>query len=132
MRITKRNIVLVGVVALAGWVANGAYAQTELFVYPEKGQSQEQTDKDKFECYNWAKEQSGFDPMQAPTASSPPPEQTTSGGVVRGAAGGAALGAIGGAIAGDAGKGAAIGAGTGAAMGGMRRRSSERQNQQEQ
>ena len=105
---------------------------SDLYIYPNKGQSNEQMEKDKYDCYNWAKQQTGFDPMQAPTASSPPPQQTTSGGVVRGAAGGAALGAIGGAIAGDAGKGAAIGAGTGAALGGMRRRSSTRQNEQEQ
>jgi hypothetical protein len=105
---------------------------SDLYIYPNKGQSNEQMEKDKYDCYSWAKQQTGFDPMQAPTASSPPPQQTTSGGVVRGAAGGAALGAIGGAIAGDAGKGAAIGAGTGAALGGMRRRSSTRQNEQEQ
>jgi len=105
---------------------------SDLFIYPNAGQSNEQMEKDKFECYGWAKQQTGFDPMQAPTASSPPPEQTTSGGAVSGAARGAALGAIGGAIAGDAGKGAAIGAGTGAAMGGMRRRSSQQQNAQEQ
>ena len=105
---------------------------SDLYIYPNKGQSNEQMEKDKYDCYNWAKQQTGFDPMQAPTASSPPPDQTTSGGVVSGAAKGAALGAIGGAIAGDAGKGAAIGAGTGAALGGMRRRSSTRQNEQEQ
>ena len=105
---------------------------SDLYIYPNKGQSNQQMEKDKYDCYSWAKQQTGFDPMQAPTASSPPPQQTTSGGVVGGAAKGAALGAIGGAIAGDAGKGAAIGAGTGAAMGGMRRRSSTRQNQQEQ
>jgi hypothetical protein len=104
----------------------------ELYIYPNAGQSNEQMEKDKYECYSWAKQQTGFDPMQKPTASSPPPEQTTSGGAVSGAARGAAVGAIGGAIAGDAGKGAAIGAGTGAAMGGMRRRSSQRRNEQAQ
>ena len=105
---------------------------SDLYIYPNEGQSKEQMEKDKYDCYSWAKQQTGFDPMQAPTTSSPPPQQTTSGGAVGGAARGAALGAIGGAIAGDAGKGAAIGAGTGAAMGGMRRRSSQQQNSQEQ
>ena len=103
---------------------------SDVYIYPNAGQNNEQMEKDKYDCYIWAKQQTGFDPMQAPTASSPPPDQTTEGGVVGGAAKGAALGAIGGAIAGDAGKGAAIGAGTGAAMGGMRRRSSQQQKAQ--
>jgi len=128
MKTGSRIFVLVACAAL---LVAPAFA-SDLYIYPNKGQSNEQMEKDKFECYGWAKQQTGFDPMQAPTASSPPPEQTTSGGAVSGAARGAALGAIGGAIAGDAGKGAAIGAGTGAAMGGMRRRSSQQQNAQEQ
>ena len=49
----------------------------ELIVYPAKGQSNEQMEKDKFECYSWAKGQTGFDPMQMPTASSPPPHTPT-------------------------------------------------------
>ena len=47
----------------------------DLMIYPAQGQSNEQMEKDKFECYNWAKGQTGFDPMQMPTASSPPPSQ---------------------------------------------------------
>jgi hypothetical protein len=97
----------------------------EVFAYPKKGQSQEQFEKDQFECHKWATGQTGFDPTKAQqSAAAPPPKQ---GGAVRGAAGGAALGAIGGAIGGDAGKGAAIGAGVGAAAGMMRQ---GRQNQQ--
>ena len=41
--------------------------------YPAKGQSQEQMEKDKFSCYQWAKNETGFDPMQTPTGSAPPP-----------------------------------------------------------
>lgn len=33
-------------------------------IYPAKGQSARQQGKDKYECYDWAKRQSGFDPMQ--------------------------------------------------------------------
>jgi hypothetical protein len=85
-------------------------------------------EQDKYACYKWAKEQTGFDPMQTPTATSaPPPEK---GGALRGAAGGAALGAIGGAIAGDAGKGAAIGAATGGVIGGVRRHQSRKEQDQ--
>ena len=100
-------------------------------IYPNKGQSAEQQEKDKYECYTWAKGQTGFDPMQVPTATAPPPAQEApQGGVVRGAARGAAVGAVGGAIADDAGKGAAIGAASGALIGGMRRRDQQSQQQQ--
>ena len=105
--------------------------RADVFIYPEKGQSQEQMEKDKFECYNWAKGQTGFDPMEVPTATAPPPQQQAQqGGVGRGAARGAAVGVTAGAIAGDAGKGAAIGAASGALVGGMRRRDQQRSQQQ--
>lgn len=103
----------------------------EPFIYPSQGQSQQQMEKDKFECYSWAKQQTGFDPMKVPTATSPPPQQEAQqGGVVRGAARGATVGVVAGAIADDAGKGAAIGAATGALFGGMRRRDQQRRQQQ--
>jgi hypothetical protein len=78
-------------------------------VYPAQGQSQEQQQMDEFECYNGAKQQSGFDPMAAPQAATPLPQQQGSGGgALGGAAPGAAIGAVGGAIAGNADKGAPI------------------------
>ena len=103
----------------------------DLMIYPAQEQSNEQMEKDKFECYSWAKGQTGFDPMQMPTASSPPPSQekksvggsTLKGGVV-GGAGGAIIGGIAGGSKG-ARKGAAIGGLSGGAIGGMR---SSRQN----
>ena len=86
-------------------------------------------EKDKFECYGWAKGQTGFDPMEVPTATAPPPDKkaggSTAAGVARGGLGGAALGAAVGAIAGDAGKGAAIGAASGGLLGGARGRRSQ-------
>jgi len=97
-------------------------AQSDLIVYPNKGQSQDQQEKDQYQCYNWAKQQSGFDPMAPPTASTAPPSaETPQGGIGRGAVRGGLLGVAVGAIAGDAGKGAAIGAASGALIGGMRR-----------
>jgi hypothetical protein len=102
-------------------------AAQELVIYPSKGQSAEQQMKDKGECYAWAQQQTGFDPM---TAEAPPKTVTTalpqektfgSGAAVRGAAGGAAVGAVTGAIMGDAGKGAAAGAAGGALIGTIRR-----------
>jgi hypothetical protein len=99
--------------------------QAEIFVYPKQRQSQEEFQKDQFECHNWAKQETDFDPAKPATAAAAPPPQR--GGAVRGAAGGAAVGAIGGAIGGDAGKGAAIGAGVGAAAGAMRQGAHNRQ-----
>ena len=104
-------------------------AADDFFIYPTKNQSAEQMDRDKYECYNWAKSNTGFDPMSAPRASAPPPAQEApvggaGRGILMGALGGAAIGAI----AGDTGKGAAIGAVGGGLTGGMRRR--EQQSQQ--
>ena len=113
-------------------VAPSVFAQ-EPFIYPDKGQSAEQQEKDKYECYAWAKGQTGFDPMQVPTATAPPPgQEAQQGGVVRGAGRGALTGVAVGAIAGDAGKGAAIGAASGALIGGMRRNDQQRRQEQEQ
>jgi hypothetical protein len=62
-----------------------AFAQ-ELIVYPTKGQSAQQQEKDEFDCYKWAKSKSGFDPMEVPKATAPPPAQEAQvGGVGRGA-----------------------------------------------
>ncbi len=98
----------------------------EPIIYPAKGQGQSQMEQDKFQCYTWAKQQTGFDPMQAqgPAATTSASKSSP----LRGAAGGAALGAAGGAIAGSAGKGAAIGAAGGGLVGGIRMR---REKQQE-
>ncbi len=101
------------------------------YVYPGQGQSAEQQKQDEYDCYQWARQRTGFDPMQQPRASSPPPQQQAQqGSVLRGAARGATIGAVGGAIRGDAGKGAAIGAATGALFGGFRRRDQQRRQRQ--
>ena len=34
----------------------------DVFVYPNRGQSTERTSKDRYECYLWAVDQTGFDP----------------------------------------------------------------------
>lgn len=128
-----RTLIYLAIFGLVLAVSAGPVLAQDLIVYPAKGQSQDQMEKDKFECYSWAKQQTGFDPMQTPQATAPPPQQEArQGGVVRGGARGAAVGAVGGAIAGDAGKGAAIGAASGAMIGGMRRRDQQRRQQQAQ
>ena len=104
-----------------------------LFVYPAKGQSQAQQKKDEYECYVWAIEQSGIDPLNTPKTQAAPVNTGPDGSAVKGAAKGAAAGAAIGAIAGDAGKGAAIGAAAGG-MGGLARgrQGQAQQNQQAQ
>jgi hypothetical protein len=102
----------------------------DVFIYPAQDQSAEQQDKDKYECYNWAKSNTGYDPVNPPAASSasaPPPQKT--GGVARGAVVGATIGVI----AGDSSKAAGRGAATGALFGGVRQhRENEQAAQQQQ
>jgi len=100
----------------------------DLVVFPAGGQSQEQQSKDEYECYGWAKNQSGFDPMALPTATEAPPQQgAPQGGVVRGAVGGAAIGGIV-----DGSDGAKTGAAVGAVVGGVRRNRQRRLQAQQQ
>lgn len=117
-------------------IVSAPYALAEDFmIFPGKGQSNEQMEKDKYDCYQWAKQQSGFDPMSMPQASTPPPqgqEGSVGGSAVKGAAKGAVVGVAAGAIAGDAGKGAAIGAASGGLIGGMRKHSQNQQQEQTQ
>ncbi len=105
------------------------YAQDPI-VFPAKGQSDEQMDKDKYDCYNWAKKETGFDPMLVPTASAPPPKQKeTKAGAGRGAVGGALLGAgLGKITGGSAKKGAVIGGVGGAVVGGSRKAGTAEEN----
>lgn len=111
-------------------IGTSARAQ-DLYIYPSKGQSQAQQDKDRYECHSWAVKETGFDPSKPQTTSTNPSTsnqyQPSQPHVLKGAARGAALGAVGGAIAGDAGKGAGAGAAMGGVAGGMRRRDERRQ-----
>ena len=122
-----RNITASITLVLAMMLGTTAVTASDLYVYPAKGQSADQQSKDEYECYQWAKRDTGFDPMAAPTASSPAPTtQQRRGGVVRGGLGGAAIGAIAG-DSDDAKKGAAIGG----LLGGMRQRRQNVSAQQE-
>lgn len=113
-------------------LASASATAQQVFVYPNKGQSAQQTEQDKYACYEWAKQQTGVDPMTAQSGAPPPPQTQPSGGVARGAMRGAVGGAIIGEVAdGDAGKGAATGAVIGGMMGGMRQREARRQQEQQ-
>jgi uncharacterized protein YcfJ len=121
--------------ALLSLPAADAYAANDIFIYPTKGQNQEQQDKDRYECHTWASKQTGFDPSRPqntpPNTASDNRYQPSQPHVMKGAARGAALGAVGGAITGNAGKGAGAGAAMGGLAGGFRRRD-ERMQQQSQ
>jgi len=120
--LTPRSVSAMTLVSVL--VAAPAWGQ-QIHIYPQRGQSPQQQQQDRFECHQWAVQQTGFDPtMGAPAMAAP----TT--GALPGAARGAAIGAVGGAIGGSAGRGAAIGAGTGALFGTMRRNSQIRESQQ--
>jgi len=130
----RKIILLMTIMTLPALLADFSFGQ-DLIVFPAKGQTQEQMEKDKFDCYQWAKQQTGFDPMQSqPQAQAAPPQsQGPSGARIRGAARGAAVGAVVGEIANDdAGKGALAGAAGGAMIGGMRSRGQRGQQAQAQ
>jgi outer membrane lipoprotein SlyB len=38
---------------------------TQVYFYPKQGQSTEQQSRDHYDCYNWAVQQTGFDPGQS-------------------------------------------------------------------
>ena len=127
----KRTATISISILIVFFVTGIALAQDPI-VFPAKGQSQEQVEKDKFSCYRWARNETGFDPMQTPTASSPPPQQQArQGGAVRGAAVGAGAGAL---IkrSGSRSRGAATGAVIGGVLGGARQSRQNRQDQQAQ
>lgn len=92
----------------------------QLVVYPAQGQTQEQLERDRYECHVWAVQQTGFDPSQ-PNA---PPGQRLVAQPANPPGTGTAVGAIAGAILGaaiagprQAGFGAVFGGLTGAAVG---------------
>jgi hypothetical protein len=138
------SIVVVGLVVLLCSVSGGLAQEkqktdtpqtvppntnpTNRVIYPAGGQSADQQMNDQLECYNWATQQTGWDPYKAHDKlveqgyAAKQTAEEAQGGLVRGAARGALAGAAIGAIAGDAGKGAAIGAATVGVAGGMHSR----------
>ena len=116
--------------ALVAALCASSIAMGQQYVYPAKGQSKSQQQKDESECHVWATQQSGYDPAKPPAAAPPPAQApvTGSGARVRGAAAGATVGAITGNDKSDA-------ALAGAVAGGVVQRSSNRraaQGQQQQ
>ena len=84
-----------------------------LFVYPEKSQSSKQISQDDYECFGWAKKQTGHDPLSPaprPLVDESSIEARGGKAAAKDVAGGAAVGAVIGEIGNDDwGEGAAIG-----------------------
>ncbi len=126
----KRLLLALFVTTLSPALVASLASSVGLYVYPAENQSSDQIAQDDYQCYAWAKEQTGFDPV---SASEPAPVEAQApgadGSAMRGALRGAARGAIIGEIADDdASKGAEVGA----ALGMMRGRSHSRQQSQQQ
>jgi hypothetical protein len=129
----QRNMQLAGLLCLGFGFAATGWAQQPI-IYPAKGQTPEQQQKDEGECNAWAKQTTGVDPVVLAQASaSQPAPAGPQGERVRGAARGAAAGAVIGEIANDdAGEGAAVGAVAGVVAGGSRQRRAARSHEQQQ
>ena len=123
----KKGVRKLATVMLAGcFVASSVTAQQ--VVYPAKGQSAQQQQKDEAECGKWATQNTGIDPSKPKqTASAPPPPTTATGTTPGAGVRGAARGAVVGGIVGDAGAGAAAGAMAGRAQ--SRRQNAAQQQQ---
>jgi hypothetical protein len=92
---------------------------TQVYFYPTQGQSAEQQDRDRYECYNWAVKQTGFDPTRSlPTQEritvvpARAPGETTVGAAIAGAVIGAMV-----SNPRNAGGGALVGAAAGGLLG---------------
>ena len=109
MRLLMKALTGVGVLFAAAAVAPGIVL-AQSYVYPTRGQSPQQQQKDQGECHAWAIQQTGVNPA----AMAPPPSGPT------------------GQVAGTAARGAAIGAATGALVGGFRRADQRRAAEQSQ
>ena len=86
-------------------------ALAEPMVYPAKGQTPEQQQKDQGECHTWAIQQSGYDPANPPPQAVAKQNTTATGSTPGAGARGAARGAVvGSAVGADTDKSAAAGA----------------------
>ena len=110
----------------------GCAIADDVYVFPAEGQTKEQQEKDKFECYQWAAEQAGFDPVAAsgetPGTDVSAESDSNTGGAGKAVLGGATKGAIIAEVSdGDAGKGAATGATMGVFKGKRQRQAAAEQ-----
>jgi hypothetical protein len=108
--------------------------ETRVYVYPLHGQSADLQDRDRYECHNWAVQQTAFDPsapsvpphLRVAVASGPPPGTGIATGAVAGAVIGAAV-----SRPWESGRGALLGAIAGAAFGGIAQSAAAQQAQEQ-
>ena len=55
-------LILSAVALIAG--KPGEVRSQDFYVYPKAGQDNQTMERDKFECYQWAKQQTGYDPSR--------------------------------------------------------------------
>src|SRR6201996_2395712 len=106
-----------------------------VFVYPAHGQSPDQTERDRYECHNWAVQQTGVDPSRADASAyervivqpSTPPGANAVGGAIAGAIIGSIIGGPR-----NAGAGLVLGGATGAIVGSAADANAQQQARQTQ
>jgi len=125
----RRGAVLAAAIGLSACVTTPPPPRTvqvpmpppqKIFVYPNNGQSPEQTDRDRYECHEWSVHETGVDPSRDANPyerivvqpSGPPPGANTAAGAIAGGIIGSILGGRH-----DAGAGLVFGAATGAIIG---------------
>jgi hypothetical protein len=99
---------------------NPVTSESDVYVYPSKGQTEKQLDRDRYECHNWAVAQSHYNPsdthlaphQQVRVVEMPPPGRDTAVGAMTGAVIGSSV-----ARRRDSGEGAVAGAIVGAMIG---------------
>jgi len=119
----KNTIQRISGITLLSLVAINTSAKPgDVYVYPADGQSLEQTERDRYECYVWGSKETGFDPSARMKKTANVVRVPVARNEKKGAAiTGTIIGAIAGAAIGShdrrAGTGAIIGAATGTAIG---------------
>lgn len=135
---TKSIFQILAVLFISVYTTN-AFAQAStsiskslgLYAFPPDGKDAAAQDADEMACFKWAKEQTGYDPMNPTQVQAAQVDKSADGTAVVGAAKGAAAGAVIGSISGDMGKGAAYGAVIGGLAGRRGKKVSDQQQQQQ-
>jgi hypothetical protein len=123
-------IIVASLMAQTSFAQQSMASSVGLHVYPGNNQSAETQSKDDYECFNWAKTETGHDPMnpQQVVVQAAPTQSGPDGSAVRGATRGAVIGEV---TNNDAGKGAAYGAAVGAIRGKRSRKAQAQQAEQQ-